>query len=168
MKEFKMLLIHANSPMDTLIPPNLAMLAAFLKRADIQVKLFDTTFYKTREFTGDDVRIATLQVSQTNFDELGIHYNETDMYDDFMRIVRDYKPNLIGLSALELTYPFGIKFLNRLRKEKFSTPTIVGGTRATIDPEEVLTDSSVDFVCVGEGEYALVELCEALRDGKDT
>lgn len=168
MKDFKVLLIHANSTLDTLIPPNLAIIAACLKQAGIQVKLFDTTFYKTRKFTGDDTRVRTLQVKETNFEELGIYLNKTDMYDDFMKVVEDYKPDLVGLSAVELTYAFGIKFLQRLKKEGFSTPTIVGGIHATIDPKDVLKEDCVDYVCVGEGEAALVELCEALRDRKDT
>ena len=168
MKDFKVLLIHANSTLDTLIPPNLAVISACLKEADIQVRLFDTTFYKTREITGDDARVNTLQVKETSFEDLGIYINETDMYDDFMKLVREYKPDLVGLSAVELTYPFGIKFLQRLKNEGLTTPTIVGGIHATIDPEEVLGEDCVDFVCSGEGEYALVELCEALGDGKDT
>lgn len=168
MKEFKVLLIHANSTLDTLIPPNLGVISACLKQAGFAVKLFDTTFYKTREFTGDDARVNTLQVKETNFEELGIYLNQTDMYDDFIKIVREYQPDLVGLSAVELTYPFGIKFLQRLRKEGFSTPTIVGGIHATISSEEVLKEDCVNFVCVGEGEYAAVELCEALKENKDT
>lgn len=167
MKEFKVLLIQANSTLDTLIPPNLAVISACLKQAGLQVKLFDTTFYKTRGFTGDDARVRTLQVRETSFDDMGIHLNTTDMYDDFMKMAKEYKPDIVGLSAVELTYPFGIEFLRRLRKEGFKTPTIVGGIHATICPEGVLNEGCVDFVCVGEGEYAFVELCEALRDGKD-
>jgi len=44
-RNFRVLLIHANSSMDTLIPPNLATLSACLKRAGNEVRLFDTTFY---------------------------------------------------------------------------------------------------------------------------
>ena len=95
--KFKVLLIHANSTLDTLIPPNLAVMSSTLKNAGYDVKLFDTTFYKTRESTGDDARVRTLQVKETNFDDLGIHLKKTDMYEDFLKTVEDYKPNLIGL-----------------------------------------------------------------------
>jgi len=168
MSRFKTLLIHANSTLDTMIPPNLAIMSAFLKRRGIEAKLFDTTFYKTREQTGDDARVNTLQVKKTNFKEKGIHLTETDMYDDFIRTVKDYHPNLIGLSAVSLTYPFGIEFLRRLKKENIQTPTIVGGIHATVSPDEVLEEKCVDYICVGEGEQALVELCESLRNRKDT
>lgn len=166
--KFKVLLIHANSTLDTLIPPNLAVIAAILKEADNEVKLFDTTFYKTRDSTGDDARVRTLQVKETDFRKLGIFLEETDMDDDFMKMIEEYKPDLIGLSAVSLTYPFGIKFFKRLRQEGYKIPTIVGGIHPTISSEEVLKEDCVDYVCRGEGEYALLELCEALRDGKDT
>ena len=134
MKEFKVLLIHANSTLDTLIPPNLSIMSAFLRDAGFQVKLFDTTFYKTRESTGDDARVNTLQVKETNFEDLGIYLNKTDMYDDFIKIVNEYNPDLVGLSAVSLTYPFGINFLRRLKEERRNIPTIVGGIHATISP----------------------------------
>ncbi|MBU0959248.1 MAG: B12-binding domain-containing radical SAM protein [Nanoarchaeota archaeon] len=168
MKQFKTLLIQANSTLDTLIPPNLAIMSAFLKQAGIQVKLFDTTFYKTREKTGDDARVNTLQVKETNFEDLGIKLYETDMYADFMKLVKEYNPNLIGLSAVSLTYPLGINFLKRLREEGNLTPTIVGGIHSTIAPKSVLEEKCVDYICRGEGERSLVELCTALRDNKDT
>jgi isocitrate lyase len=44
---------------------------------------------------------------------------------------------------------------------------IVGGAYATFAPELVIRRPSVDMVCVGEGELALVELCEKLRRGAD-
>ncbi len=168
MGQFKVLLIHANSTLDTMIPPNLAIMNAFLKRAGIEVKLFDTTFYKTREKTGDDARVNTLQVKETNFEDLGIRLNETDMYDDFMKIVKEYEPDLIGLSAVSLTYPFGIEFFRRLRNEGIHIPTIVGGIHATVSPNEVFGEECVDYICIGEGEQALVELCEALQNNGDT
>jgi len=168
MKQFKTLLIHANSTLDTMIPPNLAIMNAFLKRANIESKLFDTTFYKTRKKTGDDARVSTLQVKETNFEDLGINLHKTNMYDDFMKTVKEYKPNLIGLSAVSLTYPFGIEFIRQLKKGGESIPTIVGGIHATVSSNEVLEEKCVDYICVGEGEQALVDLCGALRDNRDT
>ena len=151
-----------------MIPPNLAIISAFIKRANIDVKLFDTTFYKTRGKTGDDARVDTLQVKETNFEDLGIQLNEGDMHEDFMKVVEDYEPDLIGLSAVSLTYLMGIDLLKKLKKNDIKIPTIVGGIHATVSPEEVINEDCVNYICVGEGEQALVELCESLRDKKDT
>lgn len=42
-------------------------------------------------------------------------------------------------------------------------PLIMGGVHATLNPEECLRH--VDFVCVGEGDHAFVELLESIRKG---
>jgi radical SAM superfamily enzyme YgiQ (UPF0313 family) len=168
MAKFKTLLIHANSTLDTLIPPNLSIISAFLKRDGIDVKLFDTTFYRTRDKTGDDARVNTLQVKETNFEDSGVYLYNTNMQEDFVKIVQDYKPNLIGLSAVSLTYPFGVGLLKKLREEGNLTPTIVGGIHATVAPDNVLEEKCVDYVCRGEGEMALVNLCDAIKNNYDT
>jgi len=164
-RNFKILLVLANSPMDTLIPPNVSILSACLKRAGLQVRLFDTTFYPTREKTGDDARIETLQVKRTDFSEMGILMATTNMVEDFKAVVEEYQPDLIGLSAVESTYRIGLKLLRRLRPKKVLT--IVGGVHATMVPEEVIAEDCVDMVCIGEGDEALVELASKLYKNED-
>ncbi|MBQ9606759.1 MAG: hypothetical protein IJV16_06240, partial [Lachnospiraceae bacterium] len=36
----------------------------------------------------------------------------------------------------------------------------------TLCPEEVLTNPFVDMICVGEGDEALPELCDAIENGR--
>jgi len=151
--------------MDTLIPPNLSVLSSYLKEHDIDVQLFDTTFYKTREVTGDDARVMSLQVKETDFSKFGIEFNKTNIEDDFKKKIESYKPGLIGLSAVSLTYPHGLKLLQAI-PEELEIPTIVGGVHSTVCPEQVIREPSVDMICVGEGEEALLELCETLKEGK--
>jgi radical SAM superfamily enzyme YgiQ (UPF0313 family) len=44
---------------------------------------------------------------------------------------------------------------------------VIGGVHPTLNPEEMLREDVVDIVCVGEGDGALVELCDVLEQGKD-
>ncbi len=164
-KDFKVLLVNCNTMLDTLITAGIGILAACLKREGIEVKLFDTTFYKTREKTGDEVRANTLQVKKTDFKELGIIPEESEVVEDFKKQVEDYKPDLIGLSCIEVTYPLGVELLDAVRHTKI--PTIVGGVYATFSPDIVIKEDCVDMICVGEGELALVELCKKMRAGED-
>jgi len=165
MKDFKVLLIHANLTLDTLIPPNITTLSAYLKREGYQVKLFDTTFYKTREFTGDDARVETLQVKRTDFSELGIYLNKTDMVEDFIKTVQEYQPDLIGLSVVSPTYQIGLKLLRSI--SDFNIPKIVGGVHPTLCPEDTIREDCVDMICVGEGEGALLDLCRRMYNNED-
>ncbi|MEI6157070.1 MAG: RiPP maturation radical SAM C-methyltransferase [Atribacterota bacterium] len=45
-------------------------------------------------------------------------------------------------------------------------PTIVGGCVATFSAEDIILNDSVDMVCVGEGETALVELAKKMASGE--
>ncbi len=166
-EKFRVLLIHANSSMDTLIPPNLATLSAYLKQAGNEVKLFDTTFYNTRGFTGDDSRVRTLQVKETKFADLGIHFETTDMVEDFIKIVEEYQPNLVGLSAVELTFQMGMNLINAMKEIRPDIPVIVGGSHAITSPEAVAAEKNVDLISIGEAEKSFVELCTKLQNGED-
>lgn len=166
MKEFRVLLINCNTMLDTLITAGIGILSASLKEAGCEVKLFDTTFYRTTDITGDDARAAALQVKATNFSDLGIVPNEGDVVDEFVETVAAYKPHLIGLSSIEVTHPLGARLLAAVKDS--GIPTVVGGPYATFAPEIVIRSPGVDMVCVGEGEQPLAELCNKLRDGADT
>lgn len=164
-ESFKVLLIYANKMMENLIPINVSILSAVLRKSGFDVKLFDTTFYPTEDESGYDIRSRNLQIRNFDFTQYGINLKQTDMYTDFRSLVEEYRPDLIGLSAVEETYPLGISLLKTTRD--FRIPTIVGGIHAIFSPEEVLAEEYVDMICIGEGEEALVELCEKMQKRQD-
>jgi hypothetical protein len=97
MSEFRVLLINCNTMLDTLVTAGIGIISACLKQADVEVKLFDTTFYKTAEKTGDEARASALQVKKTNFADLGIIPEEGDVVEDFAKLVAEYKPAFLRL-----------------------------------------------------------------------
>jgi len=165
MKEFKVLLVNCNTMFDTLVTAGIGILSASLKNAGIEVRLFDTTFYRTTEQTGDEARAEVLQVKKTDFAELGIEPEPGDVFEDFARAVDEFQPDLIGLSCVEVTFPLGVKLLEAVHHT--GIPTIIGGVYATFAPEICLRKPAIDMVCIGEGEAALVELCDKMRRGED-
>ena len=165
MKEFRVLLINCNTMLDTLVTAGIGILSACVKNTGADVKLFDTTFYKTAETSGDEARANALQVKKTNFADLGIIPEEADVVDDFVRVVNEYKPHLIGLSCIEVTWPLGKRLLAAVKDS--GIPTIAGGPYPTFAPEVCIRQPFLDMVCVGEGEEALSELVVKLMNGQD-
>lgn len=165
MREFRVLLVNCNTMLDTLITAGIGILSACLKKEGMEVRLFDTTFYRTAERTGDEARAAALQVRKTDFRDFGIVPEPGDVVEDFVRVVASWQPHLIGLSCIEVTWPLGLDLLNAVKES--GIPTIVGGAYATFGPDLVIEHDAVDMVCVGEGEQALVELCRKLRAQED-
>jgi len=166
MSKFKVLLVYPNLQMVNLLPSNIAVLSAYLKKHGIEVRLFDTTLYHTSEKSIDDVRVENMQLRSFNLQEKGISYKESDVYDDFKKIVREYDPDIVAVSATDATYNLGVGLISIA--ECANRHIIFGGTFPTFAPEKVISNPKVDSVCIGEGEEPLLELCERLRDGKDT
>lgn len=168
MRPFKVLLIYANSYMDSLMPISVSSISGALKRAGVEVKLFDNTYYppKAAEVeSGDQARVKSLQIPAFNYEEVGIRPMKTDVFEDFRKLVLEYEPDLIGLSAVEPTFLFGIKCLETVRD--LGIPTIVGGVHTIFSPEDVIKYNAVDMICIGEGEECIVELCKKMQAGED-
>lgn len=87
--------------------------------------------------------------------------------NDFIAKVRGYEPDLIAVAVRTSNFPFVKEFFNWC-KQATSAPLLAGGYHATIAPEEVLACSEVDFICRGEGEGAMLDLADALKEERPT
>ena len=163
--DFKVLLVYPNLQMINLLPTNIAVLAGYVKKAGFDVRVFDTTLYKTAEKSLDDIRVENLQLRPFNLKEKGVDYKDGDVFSDFVKAVEDYGPDVIGVSTTDDTYDLGMELVSKVREKNIFT--VVGGVHATFAPDLVIENEDVDAVCVGEGEKALVELCEGLMNGED-
>ncbi|HHT9113496.1 MAG TPA: B12-binding domain-containing radical SAM protein [Candidatus Wunengus sp. YC65] len=165
MIKLKVLLVYPNLQMVNLLPTNISTLSAYLKEADIDVKVFDTTFYRTTEKSVDEIRVEHMQLRPFNLKDKGIDYKETDVFEDFKKMVDEYKPDIIGVTATDDTFELGMSLVAKVRDKKIHT--IVGGVFATFAPEEAINNENVDSICVGEGEETVLELCRKLENKGD-
>lgn len=164
--KFKVLLVYPGLLMQTALPLSIACLAASLRKAGIEVRVFDTVLYQEPGEIDENEERAEHHHSTRRLDYaiVGLKKKTTDLLHDFEQVVADYQPDLIGISAVESTFGRGMRLAGRA-KEVSATPIVVGGVFPTLAPEIAIGDPAVDMVCVGEGEDVLVELCTAFRDG---
>lgn len=73
--------------------------------------------------------------------------------------------DLVGITALTSEVKSGLA-ISKLIKEKFGIPIVWGGIHPTLFPLLTCEDKTVDFVVVGEGEYTLLELTNAIEKGQ--
>ena len=119
---------------------------------------------KVKEETQDELRERLGQVKKSPIDDY-VKLKETNPYDDFADLVEDWKPDLIGISVVDSTIEFSYNFIQQIKGKK--PPVVMGGTGATFSYEKILNRGYADFVCAGEGEEALVELCDRIKAGED-
>lgn len=161
----RILFLYPNEPFLNPPPVGIGILSAALKERGFCVDLFDTTFYPRNRASSDEAKLANLQVKPFSFEERGVHAEKTDMLLDLRKKVISFKPDIICLSLLEGTYQLGLSMLEAIGDLKI--PVVAGGVFPTMSPDEVLSSAHISCVCIGEGEYALPDFCEAFLNGRD-
>lgn len=164
-ERFRVLLVYPNLMMKNLLPPGLAVLAACLKRRGFEVALFDTTYYATDTENPDRIRKEYLQVRAYDAGDYGIRVKKEDAPDDFRKKVAEFKPDLIGVTVVEDTMPLALRLIEALGTKR--PRTIFGGIHISYLKERAFEHAQIDMICLGEGEEALPELCERLREKRE-
>jgi len=88
----------------------------------------------------------------------------SDMTELLKEKIDSYAPDIIGVSCRSLEWPTISSTLEAISPKAV---VVFGGSHATVASEEVIAHPIVDFLILGEGEDALLELVQHLRDGKD-
>ena len=83
---------------------------------------------------------------------------------DLVAAVRAEQPDLIGLSLTSRQWHRARDLMRAVRAE-IDVLIVAGGLHPTFAPEAVLAEPEFDFVCLGEGETALLDLVNALETG---
>lgn len=166
----KILLIYPNQQEVGCKPPAISTLAAVVKQAGHGFKLIDMTPYEIMS------GIASKEIGEERFEYKKVSNPErlpprTKMsLEDFKTLLRkeikDYQPDIIGFTTIIHFFSMAKK-LGVFIKTFSSAPIIVGGVHPTACPEDVIQESFVDMICIGEGEEALLDLLNRMDEGKD-
>jgi radical SAM superfamily enzyme YgiQ (UPF0313 family) len=101
-------------------------------------------------------------------------FDDTFLYNRMLHHLFDYteeivdeiassRPDLVALSVVSDNYPWAISLANKI-KEVLKVPIVFGGVHPTSVPEYVIEQPSVDYLVIGEGEEALLDLVNNLTD----
>ncbi|MFH1791325.1 MAG: radical SAM protein [Candidatus Omnitrophota bacterium] len=81
------------------------------------------------------------------------------------KILKKYSVGLVGVSVRASAYHKVAEHITKRVRSATDAPVVWGGIHATLVPEKCI--EAADIVCIGEGEYAMAELAEALSKGGD-
>lgn len=162
------LFFHPANYLEIGIPQGIAILSAVLKEQGHKVGLFDTTFAKPKDYTAmQDAMMAGPAIykkTEYTLEDLVLNDPNIDVVTEFQNKIDEFKPDLLAVSTMTTNYESAI---DTLKKVDARCPVIIGGVHPTISPDEVIAESVIDMLCIGEGEEALAELCRAMEDGRD-
>ena len=83
----------------------------------------------------------------------------------YLDLIHQYNPDLIGFSFMTGNRNWAFTTAKAI-KQRFNKPIIFGGVHPTLFPEDIDL-SYVDYICVGEGEYPVLELMNAIEKAED-
>ncbi|HIH14538.1 MAG TPA: B12-binding domain-containing radical SAM protein [Nanoarchaeota archaeon] len=86
--------------------------------------------------------------------------------DLIVKRIADEKPDIIAFSCFTGNYRWCLSIAEKIKRVS-QIPIIFGGVHVTAVPSEVLSNACVDYIVIGEGEYALLELVQYLENGKE-
>lgn len=76
--------------------------------------------------------------------------------------IEEFNPDLICCTAVFSQYQFIEKMARFVKTRWHDRFLMLGGVHATLQPEEVI-NGPFDAICIGEGEYPTLELCQQLE-----
>lgn len=88
-----------------------------------------------------------------------------DYQDSIIKEIAEFNPALIGFSVSSPIYQWACAFAAKIKK-RLDIPIIFGGVHPTAVPERVIQKEYVDMICVGEGEFPLLELVNSMDRGQ--
>jgi len=99
---------------------------------------------------------------QTQLVVLGSNNHWRDNIKILNTFMGKFSPHLVCFTAVASQYFFVKKVAGMIKSRWPDKYLVIGGVHATLNSSEVLSDS-FDAVCVGEGEYPILELCTQIE-----
>lgn len=135
------------------LPLGLLYIAAVLEKSEFTVEIYD----------------AQINVHKPISHDLDGNMHMGDSWEVVEEEIRKRNPGLIGI-----TNPFTTQFDNAVRVAEIvkrvnkEIPVVVGGNHPTVNPEDFFRRTgAVDIVCMGEGEYTMLEIADAWREQRE-
>jgi len=146
----------------------LASLGGVLKKGGYDVKVFDTAFYDLKgEKEWGQERADRLMSKRIINEAQHWKIKITDAKNDLIQLIDEYRPKVVGISITEPNYEIALTLTRSIKQRRKDIIIIAGGVFPTLSPDIVIRENSIDIVCLGEGETALLELCDRAYGNQD-
>ncbi|MBI1318001.1 MAG: radical SAM protein [Candidatus Hydrogenedens sp.] len=98
--------------------------------------------------------------------DVEIFIDDSASAERFNDELKAFRPDVVAFSILSPSMPWAVQVAQRIKAD-LDVVTVFGNVHVMLAPEESIAKPGVDIICTGEGEHALLELCNALDAGED-
>ena len=93
---------------------------------------------------------------------------QLDTSIDFVRQeIKKLNPEIVGITCGSVTYRRCIEIAKAIKELSPSCKVVAGGWHASYMPDTMLQNPEIDYVVMGEGENAMVQLATLITNGND-
>ena len=86
---------------------------------------------------------------------------------NYAKKIEALQPDLIAFSIMSPHWYPMEPYFEELKKRMPNLPVCIGGYQAMLSQEQTMENPNVDYICVGDGEYAIGNIVQHLRGTKD-
>lgn len=142
-------------------PIGLSHIGAVLRENGYDAVIYDVD--RERQDTGDLNFSEEYQRLENYRKE--INSDEHFIWGKIANAVRDYNPDIVGITAMTMTFGSVVKTAEICKKSKPDLKIIVGGPHVTDWPELCFQSKDIDICISGEGEQTTLEVLKAIKNG---
>jgi anaerobic magnesium-protoporphyrin IX monomethyl ester cyclase len=95
------------------------------------------------------------------------NYNIRKPIEEVKKEIERLEPEIVGITCGSVTYRPCIETAKAVKEVLPSCKVVVGGWQPTYMPESLLQHKEIDYLVMGEGEHAIVELADSITKGED-
>ena len=128
-------------------------------------------FYPVSETPSPPLGLAYLAAT---LEQVGVTVRVLDFvvypysFKKFKTIIKDFAPDMVGLTAVTMTFENGAEIVRDIKKIDDSIITVMGGPHVSMCARETLLElPELDLVAVGEGDETIVELSRQCSGKKE-
>ncbi|MFA6197910.1 MAG: radical SAM protein [Patescibacteria group bacterium] len=105
-------------------------------------------------------------VLKQNHHDVRVYVIRNTSYHAIKKEIEDYKPDVLAISCYTNYWSYIKETAARIKRD-FNLPIFVGGKHAILFPNCLTETKDIDGLCVGEGEYSLLNIIKKLERGED-
>jgi anaerobic magnesium-protoporphyrin IX monomethyl ester cyclase len=123
-------------------------------------------------FLGKKVPPLGLAYVAANLEKHGFQVTMLDNYmlqkpiNEVQQLVLSLKPEIVGITCSSATYVRCVETAKGIKEAFPSCKIVAGGWHPSYVPESMLQHPEIDYVVVGEGERAMVQLATHVTEGR--
>ena len=125
---------------------------------EIAMPIASMSAYLKRDFPWVDVALEPILILR-----------DAEKYspENYARMIEETGADVIAFSVMSPHWHPMEPYFAAIKARQPDLPIVIGGYQAMLSQDETMANPNVDYICVGDGEYAIGNLVQHLKGSKD-